>query len=129
MNDTTDPGSASGAGLDAQIAQRLFGWKKLHYPPTFWAQWEGPRGDVTESLPAYTTDPAATALVWQWVEAQCDADSMAITFDYHLLTVGCHLTRWNVCDTLGVSGMGATWPEALCRAALALAEALGEEDG
>ena len=50
--------------LNAQIAQRLFGFE--------WDEglscWLAPEPIVyAEGVPAYTTDPAATALVWDWL--------------------------------------------------------------
>lgn len=96
--------------LNAQIAQRLFGWE--------------PKGP----LPAYTTDPAATARVWQWLERR-GAPLDLVQFEYQAMEedgICCTLQ----CGRGDVEGYGTTWPEALCRAALAVAEALeGEEKG
>lgn len=100
--------------LDAKIAQRLFGW--------------------TYAARAYTTDPVATAEVWQWVETR-ERLLTHIAFSYYgdeaRGDVMCTLTlnaRDEGTTLLTVEGpSGATWPEALCRAALALAAALAEE--
>jgi hypothetical protein len=111
--------------LHAQLAQRLFGWR---YEATerLWVAQAGqwPAWDP----PAYSTDPVATALVWQWLETRGDI-LHTVHFDAHCSGAagarGCILQLGR--ET--VSGHGASWPEALCRAALALAEALEREEG
>lgn len=67
--------------LDAQIAQRLFGWaiRSCESPCPFEGSrslmgayhegWHDAAGRFFFAPPAYTTDPAATAQVWQWVDA------------------------------------------------------------
>ena len=114
--------------LDAQIAQRLFGWE-----PNLYGVWGKPLGAnryaIEAHLPAYTTDPAATALVWQWLEAHGPLlHGVHVTYTYDG-EEGPYLRCMIVYGRQDCSGTGATWPEALCRAALALAEALkqGEE--
>jgi hypothetical protein len=110
--------------LNAQIAQRLFGWR---YDPTpdLWLdsthRWV-PAWDV----PLYSTDPAATARVWAWLERHGLED---LSFHYDRPgEVGCQLSYASqATDYNFVYTAGATWPEALCRAALALAEALAKE--
>jgi hypothetical protein len=92
------------ADLHAQIAQRLFGWT---YPAR-----------------AYTTDPAATAQVWQWLETRA-LPLQGVQFEYRAAGMHCFLLY---ADIEIVWADGATWPEALCRAALALAEALTERE-
>lgn len=118
--------------LDAQIAQRLFGW--MYEGGTAWepafarAHGTSMKYLPRRACPAYSTDPTATAQVWFWLETT--GSMQDVTFHYHdpPSEVGCHLTytlsegtdfHWVFCA-------GATWPEALCRAALALAEALEE---
>ena len=120
--------------LNAQIAQRLFGWTwgRCHAQcPYAQEGWHTADGGHVWRLPASTTNPAATALVWQWLETGpwlCD-----ICFPYHYdgkikpRHVRCEIAyRTGRKGTLHgcAKGIGATWHEALCRAALALAEAL-----
>lgn len=101
--------------LHAEIAQRLFGYTWI--PQT--EVWMG------KPCPAYTTDPAATAQVWQWLERKVHAlQSTGLTISLVATAQG----GWTyLCFLPGVEAQGATWPEALCRAALALAEALEKE--
>jgi hypothetical protein len=89
--------------------------------------WRDPAGGGQAALPAYTTDPAATAQVWQWVEAHGMED---LSFHYDQPgVVGCQLSYASQVTAYDfVFTVGATWPEALCRAALALATALAEEE-
>ena len=123
--DDLSPGQAArgrgsderGDDLHAQIAHRLFGWE---WRPRH--GWYTADGQWCRVVPAYTTDPAATALVWQWVEQQLGLPEWAITFDSWRGKVACRLSRDHGVDTLAQED-GATWREALCRAALALAEA------
>lgn len=101
--------------LNAQIAQQLFGWTL--FPGDGW--WEDGNGRMHRHLPAYTTDPAATALVWQWLETRGHPLG-ALTFAYIEVYVQCTVVLLDV----SAQGTGVTWSEALCRAALALAEAV-----
>ena len=113
--------------LNAQIAPRLFGWTLGRCRETCPYAQEGfhtADGAHAWRLPAYSTDPAATALVWQWVEQQRGLQDWTITFDYWAGKVSCRLSRYNGVDTLAHED-GASWPEALCRAALALAAGEG----
>jgi hypothetical protein len=114
MTDTKD--------LDAQLAQRLFGWT-LGLP----GDWNDAEGLWHGAPPAYSTDPAATAQVWQWVEQQRLEDHRAwyVEYTYGLSDVVCTI----IFTQRFVDACGATWPEALCRAALALAEVLEGEQG
>ena len=106
--------------LNAQLAQRLFGWTAR---PAYGGKlWRDPWG-TDLLLPLYTADPHATALVWQWVEESRGLQDGAIIFSYQGGQVRCRITRLNGLEVLAQEG-GTTWPEALCRAALALAEAL-----
>lgn len=90
--------------LDTQIAQRLFGW--------------------TYAAMSYATDPAGTALVWQWLETHGPLlHGVHVTYA-HDGEEGPYLRCMIAYGRKDCSGYGATWPEALCRAALALAEAL-----
>jgi hypothetical protein len=108
--------------LHAQIAQRLFGWTWRASAD----RWMTPDDDpvLPEDLPAYSANPAAAALVWQWLEGQ--PGFSGLTFSYGVQDgiecLVCFL------DCRAFQGTGATWPEALCRAALALAQALEEEE-
>ena len=121
MNDTT--------AIHVEIAQRLFGWR-WDAAAQLWRDPDGVyRDDATfrRRLPAYTTDPAATARVWQWLEGHRIRD-LSFHYDDPKAPIGgilCHMTwtRTNGTYTFFFHA-GATWPEALCRAALALAEAL-----
>lgn len=100
--------------LNAQIAQRLFRWSS--YPCDGRQMWRDSWGNE-QSLPMYVSDPAAIVRVWQWVEQQGTPVSQ-ITFDYFGEAVGIECTvHLGYQET---SGWGSTWPEALCRAALAL---------
>jgi hypothetical protein len=108
--------------LNAQIAQTLFGWA---YQDGLWGE---PMGvglwTMHTRVPAYTTDPAATAQVWQWVEGQ---RVTSILFEYYAIpphTVLCWINKGRSREQ---TGKGATWPEALCRAALALAKGVETE--
>ena len=123
--------------LDAQIAQRLFGWaiRSCESPCPFEGSrslmgayhegWHDAAGRFFFAPPAYTTDPAATAQVWQWVEAQQRDPVEAVYFEYYRGTgsLVCLITTTARPDR-PCERTGATWPEALCRAALALAESL-----
>jgi hypothetical protein len=108
--------------LEGQIAQRLFGWR-WQADASLWRDPDGLYCDAAtfrRRLPAYSTHPAATALVWQWVETR-GAPLDRVTFEYLVME------EEGLCCTVhcgrgDVEGYGATWPEALCRAALALAE-------
>jgi hypothetical protein len=115
MSDTTD--------LHAQLAQRLFGWDwdphlRLWLDPAHYLWTE-------DDVPAYTTDPAATAQVWQWVETR---EMLSIAFSYPHRLYAPVLCQISTAAHGTVTGDGTTWPEALCRAALALAEALEKEE-
>lgn len=113
--------------LNTQIAQRLFGWTfhpDLALWQDQWQNWRHPWG-----VPAYTTDPAATALVWQWLETH--ASHWIVSYarrrgnlpHSHRVEVWEEHRPWPAhCAQGDVSG--ETLPETLCRAALALAEAL-----
>jgi hypothetical protein len=107
--------------LEGQIAQRLFGWtwgRCSERCPYAHEGYHTAEGAHVWRLPAYTTDPAATARVWQWVETR-GMPILRIQVDYDaVLGIECIVQ----CGRLEVDGWGATWPEALCRAALALAE-------
>jgi hypothetical protein len=121
MHDTT--------ALHAAVAQRLFGWTYTPHHTLPVSVWRDPAGGGQAALPAYTTDPAATAQVWQWVETL----SMGVDylkFDYYptIPKVRCWVELYHHDDFLSGEGGGATWPEALCRAALALAQALEREE-
>ena len=107
--------------LHAEIAVRLFGWR-WDAAVQLWRDPDGVYRSAAEfrrRLKAYTTDPAATALVWQWVETR-GMPVLAVEYAYgdEAITCGLVYARYQP------EGTGATWPEALCRAALALAEAL-----
>ena len=118
MSATTD--------LHRQLAQRLFGWT---WNPVLQLWEDAAQGLwVAADLPAYTTAPAATALVWQWVEQQRGLEDWEITFAYWAGKVACRLARVNGVYTLAHED-GSTWQEALCRAALALAEMLQQGEG
>ena len=110
--------------LNTQIAQRLFGWRPHPEEPEEW--WLLPDGDARILVPAYTTDPAATAQVWQWVEEQGHGALLhRISFGYYV--EGEEWPFYGCVITLGQGqsdGSGATWQEALCRAALALVTGL-----
>lgn len=121
--------------LHAAIAQRLFGWawRSCATPCPFGGSgstmgadhegWHDAAGRFAFAPPAYTTDPAATAQVWQWLETRrTPLDLIAVVY-WHARDIQCAVQ----CGRLEVAGGGATWPEALCRAALALAEAVEEE--
>ncbi|HSF31902.1 MAG TPA: hypothetical protein VLK82_15670 [Candidatus Tectomicrobia bacterium] len=120
MSETTD--------LNAQIAQRLFGWE---YHDGLWAEPSGP-GDwcMHVTPPAYSIDPAQAARVWQWIEA-LSVGVDYLKFDYYPSppTVRCWIQLYHHEDFLGWQGGGATWQDALCRAALALAAAIGAGEG
>lgn len=115
--------------LHAALAQRLFGW---HWQAD--AQlWRDPDGVYRDAatfrrrLPAYSIEPRATAEVWQWLETRGDILHV-VHFDYH-----CSGEDGALCCVIQLgrfegAGHGATWPEALCRAALALADALEREE-
>lgn len=115
--------------LHAQIAQRLFRWA-WHEDAQLWRDPDGVSRDAAtfrRRLPAYTTDPAATARVWQWLEQSQGETVEAIYFEYYhgTATLVCLITCTHVPEPF--EGTGASWPEALCRAALALAEGLEGE--
>jgi hypothetical protein len=114
-------------GLDAQIAQRLFGWTWGRCSPRCWYTQDGfhtADGAHVWRLPAYSTDPTATAQVWQWVEQQAGG-LLWIEFQYRDGFVACY----PMSARHEATGAGATWPEALCRAALAVAEGLDTGEG
>ena len=114
--------------LNAQMAQRLFGWTWGRCSARCWYAQDGfhtADGAHVWHLPAYTTDPAATALVWQWVETR-GAPMHRILMDYldgEAILCTIQMGRHDV------EAEGATWPEALCRAALAMADALEQGEG
>lgn len=113
MNDATD--------LHAEVALRLFGWS------CDGVDWNDAEGLWHRTPPAYSTDPAATALVWQWMERR-GAPLDLVQFEYQAME------EEGICCTLqcgrgDCEGYGASWPEALCRAALALAEAVETSPG
>lgn len=113
--------------LHTQMAERLFGWR-WEDAAQLWRDQGGVYSDVAtfrRRLPAYSTSPAATALVWQWLEAWRDLQH--VTFDYWPPSSG--VTCEVLVGVVSAQGGGATWSEALCRAALALAEALEPETG
>lgn len=140
MSERDDTGSSPGQALDTQIAERLFGWEPhtdmvLVDParPRFgrreFTSWQGPAGEHRLVPPAYSTDPAATALVWQWLETQDRITDLHVSFSYGREgNVWCQIAQYGSIYTLAHE-QGATWPEALCRAALALAETLTQEEG
>jgi hypothetical protein len=121
--------------LDAQIAVHLFGWRWLADAQL----WRDPDGLVCDAqtfrrqLPASSRVPEATALVWQWLEGLTRVREIYFGYDLTSKTraVGCDIVysgrkktdRWDC-----ARGKGPTWPEALCRAALALAELLKQEE-
>lgn len=108
--------------LNGQIAQCLFGWR-WQADAQLWRDPEGLYCDAQafrRRLPAYTIDPRATALVWQWVEEQA-VPLLAVEYQYGEERITCVL---QIAARGLVEGTGATWPEALCRAAVALAAAL-----
>ena len=112
--------------LDDQIAYKLLCFT-LHRVEGY-TVWRDAHGGLHHTIPAFTTDPAATARVWQWLEAHLPARwrgeervcELQVTWDPEGQHVTCGIPPWGAYD-------GATWPEALCRAALALAEALERE--
>lgn len=114
--------------LHAQIAQQLFGFT-VQPGVHGLTLWHDAAGTLHHAIPAYTTDPAATALVWQWVERRCGPLLHGVHVTYaHDGEEGPFCRCMIVYGRQDASGTGATWPEALCRAALALAEALeGDE--
>lgn len=65
----------------------------------------------------------ATELVWQWVEAR-GIPVYEILFEYFGDHIDCCIELQGHPKYYAADGRGTTWPEALCRAALALAEAL-----
>lgn len=105
--------------LNRQIATQLFGWKADAVP-----------------IPQYTTAPAATLQVMAWLERLRVLHE--IVFEYARPTrprsVACAIVYRVAPLRPGLAcarGAGSTWQNALCRAALALAEALappGEEE-
>ena len=132
MSDTPDTGPDPGPVLHAQLAQRLFGWR-YEADAGLWRDPDGVYRDgatFRRRLPAYSTNPAATAQVWQWLETHGMED---LSFHYDRpVEVGCQLSYASQATAYDfVFTVGATWPEALCRAALALAQALeeGEKGG
>jgi hypothetical protein len=102
--------------LEGQIAQRLFGWRCAG------VDWTDAEGLWHRTPPASTTDPAATARVWQWLERQ-GMPLLAVEYTYGDEMITCCV----VYARFQPEGTGTTWPEALCRAALALAAALERE--
>lgn len=111
--------------LHAQLAQRLFGFHDTAGVHGF-TRWKDAAGTVHHAIPAYTTNPAATALVWQWVEAH---EGRSIAFHYASMFASPVLCQISTTAHGTLTGQATTWPEALCRAALALAEALEREEG
>lgn len=112
--------------LHTQIAVRLFGWR-WDQTARRWKHPDGPYqwGAVSGRLPpAYTTDPAATARVWQWLETR-GLPLQGVQFAYHAEGIECVLCY----AQCAASGCGASWQEAVCRAALALAEAVDAGEG
>ena len=112
--------------LTRQIAQRLFGFRVSAGVQGF-TRWTDAEGTVHHAIPAYLTNPAATALVWRWLETRGIVLG-AVYFDYTFeepLAVVCvvRLGRHTAEEP------GTTWQEALCRAALALAEVLDKGEG
>lgn len=108
--------------LHAQLAQRLFGWT--------WVPkrgWHNAEGQWCRAVPPYTTNPAATALVWQWLEAQQRYFRLEYLAWEDARGYRCAVLDGTPLSFRSFEGSGATWPEALCRAALALAEALEKE--
>lgn len=110
--------------LNAQIAQRLFGWR--YNKGIWWQPYKDESGNYSGAglaPPAYTTDPAATAQVWQRVEhitrqiqnLRDLQDAFWIEFLHEDHQVTCYLY-------LDSKGTGKTWQEALCQAALILQE-------
>ena len=66
--------------------------------------------------------------VYPTMERSRGADDWSIAFDSWRGTVSCRISQWNAVSTLAQED-GATWPEALCRAALALAATLDTGEG
>ena len=112
--------------LNAQIAQRLFGWR-ADLAAGLWLN--SMRRWVPEwDIPLYTIDPTATAEVWRWVETQPQVGDLAFDLREKAPRVVCELnTAYGQLPYHRATG--ATWQEALCRAALFLAEALAAGEG
>lgn len=109
------------ANLNMDIARKLFGFTKVHAP--FWRDSEGTHH---HAIPNYVENPAAAWEVWRWVAGAAPYERnskehrrVEMTFilrpDEH--AVSCEIGY-------GFYAIGATWQEALCRAALALADSL-----
>lgn len=122
----------AGRELDAEIAERIFGWTRVtcvgHHP---YAMGLKPGGNLKNinhygDVPNYSTDIAAA---WEAVE-KLRASGLSFTINaYGQRGEEANPTTWYCWfgDDKNASQIGATAPLAICRAALAVSAPLTEE--
>lgn len=118
--------------LNEQVAVEIFGWKpppnKLPGGETWEADqhWRAPDGTYHEHPPAYSTNWAAIGELWEWLVNPSNREFRSQDIMVSRLHCTGQIIDVIIDGNYGLSGRG-TFPESLCRAALAAVRAREKE--